>query len=132
MARRGNHGDASTRTRNPRGQVFGDVRWVNYNLTDAHKAELEKMIKAGPEKLEAEFQSALQDGYKVSVGWDDYAECFSCTMYTREPGHVNEGMMLSSRARTWYKAVLMTVYKHAVVFEGHWVPTAADDRDFEG
>jgi hypothetical protein len=53
-------------------------------------------------------------------------------MYTREPGHVNEGMMLSSRARTWYKAVLMTVYKHAVVFEGHWVPTAADDRDFEG
>jgi len=109
-----------------------DVTWVNYTLTDEHKQALDQLVSKKPEFLELEMNDAAQDGYRWSIAWDTYANCFTVTMFTREVSSSNYGLMMSSRSKSWYKALLMCLYKHTLVFEGKWIVAPETERDWEG
>jgi len=117
---------------NNKNQFSGEVAWVNYTLTDEHKKALEKLIESKPDFFELEFEQAAQEGYRWSIAWDTYARCYSVTMFTREVDSPNLGLMMSSRAKSWYKALLMCLYKHVLVFEHRWSIAPEVERDWEG
>jgi len=128
--------DGTSRTSSPptsnKNRFSSDIAWVNYSLTDEHKKALDKLLDEEPELLELEFAQAAQEGYRWSMTWDTYAGCYSVTMFTREVERPNLGLMMSSRAKSWYKALMMCVYKHVLVFEHRWIVAPEVERDWEG
>lgn len=132
MARQGNQ-TRENNTSNRKAASWNDgVSWVNYTLTVEHKKLLDEMIAKDANKLEAEMQTLAEEGYRWSINWDSYAGCWSCTMYNREANDKNAGKMMSSRSKSWYKALLMCLYKHVIVFQGEWMVDPDPERDWEG
>jgi hypothetical protein len=117
---------------NRRNNSRSDIAWINYTLTTEHKTVFEQIIALDNNKLEAEMQTLAEEGYRWSISWDAYAGCWSCVMSTRDETSANSGKMMSSRSKSWYKALLMCMYKHLIIFEGHWIVDPDPDRDWEG
>lgn len=136
MAKRTNHMDGviarKANTRAARRSDEAGPIWVNYTLTDVDKAELARVMSEQPTALNTELETALQEGYRFSVRYDSFADCFAVAMYDPNQGAKNFGKMLNSRSKDWMLAVMMTVWKHTVIFQGEWLTTTDEERDWEG
>lgn len=99
-------------------QNNSQFQFVNFSLQSAD----EKAFKGWSSTLqESEFEDLLQqfgfDGYKVSFSVDHENECFTCTIIgTDSSPNPNKG--LSSKAGTFYEALLLCTYKVREVFKG--------------
>ena len=106
--------------------------FVNYDLTRSDKDALKKASPSSDE-LWLQVTQLVQQGYKVTFGWDNYAECFACWLIGVSPESKNEGLILPSRASSAVKAFAACLYKHVTVFEGVWrdrVLSGKPDDDF--
>lgn len=68
----------------------------------------------------------IDERYKVTYRYDDFNECYACWLLP-ERGHHNQGLILSGRGSSPFKAFKQALYKHGVLFEGDW-PRDVDKR----
>lgn len=109
-----------------------DITWVSEKLTPEQKAEFTDWVATKQTALESELATLIEDGYRLTVSWDSYAGLFQVSMFTRDLSNVNCGKMLVSRASDWYRAVLMSVFKHTFLHHGEWSTSEQDTRGEEG
>jgi len=69
-------------------------------------------------------QETVESGYKLSVKYDDYGECFAAYLIPGEDSN-NSGFILAGRGGTPYRAIAECLYKHTFIFHEEW---GADDR----
>jgi hypothetical protein len=81
--------------------------------------------KAAFAEFEAEFQwtfmdDLLADEIKLSLSYDDNTETYLASMTSVK--HAGNGLrcVLTARAGTWERAVMLACYKHFALLEGDW------------
>lgn len=103
---------------NQRGKQ-ADVIFINWNLSPAQKKEL-KAAAFTLDWADTQFIRLADEGYKVSLQFDTYNECYSCFITTRDKEHVNAGYILTGRGTTPLKAFKQAVYIGFHIMEGEF------------
>jgi len=103
----------------PKAARFNDLQFVQYELDNAQKAEL-KSINATADQIFDDILSAIVDGYKFGVKFDDYSQSYAVFMQSVEPGSINGGFILTGRGSTPLKAFKQVLYKHTVCLDREW------------
>jgi len=93
--------------------------FVNYDLTASDKAELQR-LKPTAESCLKEVTALAKEGYKLTIGWDDYSDTLAVWLIGHSPSCANHGFILPSRANDLVKAIASVIYKHKAVFDGKW------------
>jgi len=107
------------RSDRPKAERFNDMQFIQYELDkDQQKACKDHAVTA--DELFDEMLALLSDGYKLSIRYDWYSECYAAYMQTTEGTAKNAGFILSGRGSTPFKAFKQLVYKHRVCLDGEW------------
>jgi len=103
----------------PKAERFNNMQFIQYELDkDQQKACKDHAISA--DQLFDEMLALISDGYRISLQYDTYGECYGCFMHTRVEGHPNYGYMLTGRGSSPLKALKQLIYKHSVCLDRHW------------
>jgi len=86
-----------------------DVLFINWSLTKEEKADL-KSRSFSLEECDDALLKACEAGYKVSVQFDDYNECYACFVTQRDKKGANFGYILTGRGSTPVKAIKQALY----------------------
>lgn len=70
-----------------------------------------------------------QQGYKLTVSWNDQNETFTATYMCQDKDSPNYGYCLSSFAPDWYNAVRVTAFKHTEVLKSAWPISSKQKTD---
>lgn len=109
----------------------GDVVWISTKLTEQQKQLFESETSSNTSAWWASLHTELEEGYRLSLSYDNYSNMFLCTMFTRDATSKNAGKMLTSRSKDIFRSVLMTIWKHVSLYDRRWV--AQEERtDDEG
>lgn len=95
-------------------------RFVDVKLTAEQRAEFQgfRLLNDDPTRA---LQSLADDGYRVGVSWSGEQQAYTVSLTCRNPESVNNGLCMTSFARTLEVAVRLAFYKHAVVTGERWV-----------
>lgn len=66
-------------------------------------------------------QSLADDGYRVGVSWSGEQQAYTVSLTCRAEGNVNNGLCMTSFARTLETALWLAIYKHVEVTQEKWV-----------
>lgn len=95
-------------------------RFVDVRLTAEQREEF-KAWAAGGGDLVTFLQSLADDGYRVGVSWSGEQQAYVVSLTCRAAGNVNNGLCMTSFARTLETALWLAIYKHTVATEEKWV-----------
>lgn len=98
---------------------FNQSQFIQYELDDAQQKECKAWQLAELDLFMA-VQEEVDNGYKFSVKWDTYGECYSAFMQPAADGHRNSGCILTGRGSTAYKAVKQLLYKQRFCLQDDW------------
>lgn len=109
------------------------VDFVNYELS-AEETAVYRKWRDDVAGLIGHLDRMAQDGYKVSIKYDDYSESFACFVFADDAGD-NAGKCLTGRGGTTYRALAEALFKHVEIFGGDWSDTGriirpSDDPDW--
>jgi len=116
-----------------RSTAGSDIEFVNRELS-SEETDHYREWRADLDNLTDEMDRMLQNGYKISVKFDDYSDSYAAFLFP-PIGDDNEGKCLTGRGGNSYRALSEAVYKHVVIFGGNWAVTGrsvrpADDPDW--
>lgn len=93
--------------------------YVNVTLNDTDKAGFKGFI--GREgHYEGCLATLIQGGYKVSISFDKYHDCFSGNLYCQLPDHANAGYCLAIKGGDPFTALARAVFVHYEVLNEVW------------
>jgi hypothetical protein len=116
----GSHGMDQKRTAKKK-ERFNDATFINIELDKAQSAECKSWEVAAVDLFE--FLLGVADaGYSTTIKWDDFSEAYSAFMRPLDTTSANDGLILTSRGSSVFKAVKQLAYLHNVVTEGNWGP----------
>lgn len=95
-------------------------RFVDVRLTAEHRAEFATFGLYKDDPVQA-LQSLADDGYRVGVSWSGEQQAYTISLTCRNSESVNNGLCMTSFAKTLETAVRLAVYKHVVVCDERWV-----------
>jgi len=122
MKGRDKNGDVPARvTGNARGGAprFNGAKFVQYELDKAQQAEC-KAWQITSEEIFSELEAQIEAGYKFTIKWDSYNECYGVFMQAAGEGGSNYGSILTGRGSTVGKCLKQVLYKHRVCLQGDW------------
>ncbi len=99
---------------------FKPAEFLNHNFTDADKAGFRKWAMEYGPRLAELVDRTLENGYSISIKHDNYNDCESAFLQTRDADDQNEGFILTGRSRSGSMALLAALYRHYVLFEQQW------------
>lgn len=99
----------------------GMPRFVDVKLTAEERDGFLSWTKRGGPNLVTFLQSMADDGYRVGVSWSGEQQAYTVSLTCRQAGNVNEGLCMTSFAKTLENALWLALYKHLVVAEEHWI-----------
>lgn len=74
--------------------------------------------------LVGRLQGMADSGYRVGVSWSSEQQAYVVSLTCRDPEGVNNGLCMTSFAKTLITALWLALYKHYVVTGEHWVEGA--------
>lgn len=98
---------------------FNDVVFVQRELSADETLACKNQV-ASLDVLENSVLSLCDRGYRISLKWDDYGECYGAWMQQTEASGENAGMCLAGRGSTPIKALKQVLFKHFVLLEESW------------
>lgn len=105
-------------------------KFVDVKLSQDDKAAF---LKQSWDELEiiGELQSLCDDGYRVGCSWSGEQQSYTVSLTCRDPESPNNGLCMTSFARSLAVAVCLTLFKHRVLTGGVWLGAAgAGSEDF--
>lgn len=78
--------------------------YANYEPTQKEKV-LIKNAPCEPHDVYGYLDALLEEGYRVTVSFDDFNQTWQATVSTVDKSHDNAGIFLVCRGSTWQKAV---------------------------
>lgn len=98
------------------------AEWKGYhkiNLTREQNEDFE-VNHAQAEVSSSELDILINNGYKISLAWDDYNTGVSATLYAKDKKLEWAGYSLSAWAGDVNTALALLLYKHYVVAQEQW------------
>jgi hypothetical protein len=95
-------------------------RFVDVKLTAEERDLFLAWSKRGGPDLVTFLQSLADDGYRVGVSWAGEQQAYTVSLTCRQSGNVNEGLCMTSFAKTLENALWLAIYKHTVVADERW------------
>jgi hypothetical protein len=65
-------------------------------------------------------EDVLADEIKLSLSYDSGNDVYLCTLTSVKHGPANMRLVLTSRADSWERAVMLAIFKHTALLEGDW------------
>jgi hypothetical protein len=103
----------------PKAKRFNDVVFVNWSLSAEEKASCKAWL-INLEDLDDALLKLVEGGYKTTLSWDTYRECFTASIVPTEDSDPNKGYILTGKGSTPLKAVKQACYIHWHVMDGNW------------
>lgn len=103
----------------PKQPRFNDVQFVNWSLTEEHKAACKIWLKT-LEDVEEALHSTIEAGYKVTLSYDTYRSCYTASIVPTKDAKSNQGFILTGKGSTPLKAAKQAMYIHYLVMDEEW------------
>lgn len=114
------------------GTAWGDIQFAKWSWTKENDDGYESWLREKAPDF-AEAVTWLVDAeYKVSISWDTQSEAYKCSATGTGRKNPNEGICITSWAESADDAVLITIYKIDVIFEGKRAPTSGSGKGRRG
>lgn len=98
---------------------FNDVVFIQRELSAEESLACKRQV-APLEALDDSAMSLGDQGYRISLKWDTYGDCYGAWMQQTQDGKPNAGMCLTGRGSTPMKALKQLFFKHYVLLEENW------------
>lgn len=96
-------------------------RFVDVKLTADERDAFVAWAKAGGVDVIKGLQAFADDGYRVGVTWASEQQAYTVSVTCRLSGSPNQGLCMTSFAKTLDVALLLALYKHQVIAGGNWL-----------
>lgn len=105
-------------------------RFVDVKLTAEQREEFKTWERRGGD-LVTFLQSMADDGYRVGVSWSGEQQAYTVSLTCRQEGNPNNGLCMTSFAKTLSTALWLALYKHLEVTGEQWVDGSfGSDEEF--
>lgn len=111
-------------------QPFGDIRFCTIQLDTEGKVLAKQWITANNKDLDTYFDTLIRDGWKTSLTFDEYNDCFIASSTQRDEDDRNHNVCLTSRSDNMYEAIMLNVYKLYIMYEGKKLPTEKQSNNW--
>ena len=95
------------------------IGYIDIKLDKAGKAECAAFVQATTSAW-ALIDEYCENGYRISVAWDERSNCFKCSITCTDAKNDNAGYVLVGRGSHSEGAVLQAIYKERYVAQGRW------------
>lgn len=114
----------------PKGQGSAGTlpRFIDIKLTAEQREEFKTWERRGGD-LVTFLQSMADDGYRVGVSWSGEQQAYTVSVTCRDPENPNNGLCMTSFAKTLSTALWLALYKHLEVAHERWVESAFGDEE---
>ena len=109
---------------------FNDVTFINWSLSTEQKAAV-KAWQPDIEELDDLLAEVVQEHCKITYGYDDFGQCFTCSFVPQPKHKTNYGYILVGRGSTPTKAFKQALYIHRSIFAGDWSSYSTANRHEE-
>lgn len=103
-------------------------RFVDVKLTQEQREEFSRYRLLNDDHVGA-LQSLADDGYRVGVSWSGEQQAYIVSLTCRNPDSPNNGLCMTSFAKTLETAVRLAFYKHVEVTQECWVEGSFTDGE---
>jgi hypothetical protein len=97
-----------------------NVEFVNYDLNKEQRAAFSRWAHENVDEMFALMERVSEDGYNLSLKYDDRQGCHSAFLTPREKDNPNFGLILTARASTAFATIAAVLYRHFVLFDANW------------
>lgn len=115
---RDSDGNAPKKRQSTKGR-FNDATFINWALSAEQKSAVKAWTPSIGE-LDDMLSEVIQESCKVTFGYDDFGQSFTCSFVPQAAHKTNYGFILVGRGSTSVKAFKQAVYIHREVFGGDW------------
>lgn len=93
-----------------------EYEFVKAELTSDQKTEAKDWIEKNSDDYEMLIADMIVSDYKMSISYDSYNDSFVVSCTGKPDNKYNAGKILTGRGKTWFLALMSTLYKHVVLF----------------
>ncbi len=93
--------------------------FVNVPLTAEIKADIKAWDLDG-DALDNLLLKLVEADIRITVSYDSYHQCFSCTLAHTDDKHADASLLLSGKGSTPLKAVKQALYIHWKLLDADW------------
>lgn len=104
--------------------------FANVELSNETKLEAKEWMR-NVEEVQVELDDFFAAGYKIGIVKSDQTGGYQATAFCTDEDSPNAGYILSAYAPSWYDALCLLTYKHAIYCEGVW-PVGETGKDIWG
>ncbi len=98
-----------------------DIQWggfIDLKLNDIEKQQFNAFESVGWQWTYLE--DVLADEIKISLSYDGDTDTYLCSLTSIKHAGNNLRCVLTARADTWERAIMLAVFKHTALLEGDW------------
>jgi len=105
--------------------------FINFNLNEDDKATI-KATTLTSDEFVALLDQFADDGFKLTLSYDDYSQCYQCIGTRKDTEHPDYGVMLTGRGSTAMKAFKQWWYIVVnLIGESSWVDWLKPNTRYE-
>jgi len=93
--------------------------YIPVYLNDDQKAVIKTALPTGKDILN-KLDKYVEDGYRVTVAWDDFNNCVNCSLFDTDVRRPSAGYILSAKHVELLVCLATLVYLHEVVYADGW------------
>lgn len=127
--KRDSDGNSTNKRKSAAGR-FNDATFINWSLSVEQKQEVKAWSPTSGE-VDDLLSEVIQEDCKVTFGYDDFGQSFTCSFVPQAKHKTNYGFILVGRGSTPVKAFKQAFYIHKSVFSGDWSTYSKGSRTEE-
>lgn len=109
---------------------FSDFEFVELRLLQSQKDDFKKWASENAQDSVDLLASVVNSGYKVSLNWSDYNDCYTASFTGLEENSPNNHLVMVNRSDDLWEAVMIGLFKHLVLYGGDAWPTDKQEQDW--
>lgn len=120
--------EMANKKKSARKNSFGEFTFYTLNLSQEQRDLFEQMLSK-PDTLMSSVAGCIENGFKLSLSYDDYNECFTASLTCRDESSPNNQKIVTARHNTWDRALLLVAFKVDIVLGYAAWKQQSDDED---
>ncbi len=109
---------------------FDDYAFVDVRIRASDKDAFKTWAQSNANDSVDLLSTLVNSGYKVSVSWSDYQDCYTASFTGQEEKSPNYHLVMTSRSDDLWEAIMIGLYKHFVQCGGEDWPTDRQTNDW--
>lgn len=112
------------------GSGGNDYAFVEVRISQNDKARFGQWAQENANDAVDLLSTLVNSGYKVSLSWSDYNDCYTASFTGTEENGPNYKLVMTSRSDDVWEALMIGLFKHYVMFGGDAWPTDKQTVDW--